>query len=228
MEIDNYLDKVCSRVKFARAHKGLKKELRNHIDDQINDYIKKGLDKDEATIKAIEQMGDPLEVGEDLNEIHKPQTDWITIGLVSILMIFGIYILISLGRADVLKTHEIRSHLKYMAIGLVLVTGLYFLDYTRLEKYAYLNYGIGIVMMIFSILMYWGRAPSGIDPFVILSFLSAILFIVGFSGIIEMQHDPTIKELIKTIIIGGIPVILYLIGTRKWIIAISKIGRAHV
>lgn len=220
-KIEEYLDKVCSKVKFAKAHRGLKKEIRYHIDDQMNDYIKSGLNKDEATIKAITEMGDPIVVGEDLNKIHKPQTDWITLGLVSLLMIFGLFVLMSLKDANILKTHEIINHLKYIGIGLLMILGLYFFDYSKLEKYSYFIYGIGILMMIYSIQRTFVIGHFGHDRFTILSILSAILFIVGFAGIIERPHNPNIKELIKTMIIGGIPLVLYMMGNRKYIIAIS-------
>lgn len=224
-EIDGYLDKVCSKVKFAKAHKGLKLELRSHIQDQAGKYSLDGMSKEEAFIKAIEEMGDPYLVGEELNSIHRPQLDWITIGLVGILMSFGIYVLVSLRNQYILGNYYMKigySQLIYMVIGILSMTILYFFDYTRLEKYSYLIYGLGLLITPFILRESFRGSISimGFNLSIILPFLASILFIIGFSGIIERNKKSSIKGLIENILLASIPIFLYMRGA-KTIIYIS-------
>lgn len=218
-EIDGYLDKVCSKVKFAKAHKGLKLELRSHIEDQARKYRLDGMAEDESFIKAIEEMGDPYSVGEELNSIHKPQIDWITIGLIGVLMLFGIYVLVSLRNQYILGNYYMKigySQLIYMVIGILFMTILYFFDYTRLEKYSYLIYSLGLLMTPFILMgpFHHHRFLLGFNLSIIMPFLASVLFIIGFSGIIERNKKSSIKGLIENIILALIPIFLYMRGTK--------------
>lgn len=218
-EIDGYLYKVCSKVKFAKAHKGLKLELRSHIEDQARKYKLDGMADDESFIKAIEEMGDPYSVGEELNSIHKPQIDWITIGLVGILMLFGIYGLMSLRNQYILGNYYMNigySQFIYMGIGILFMAILYFFDYTSLEKYSYLIYGLGLLMSPFILMepFHLHRFLLGFNLSTIVPFLASILFIIGLSGIIEKNRGSSMIGLIENIILGAIPIFLYIQGTK--------------
>ena len=39
-------------------------------------WMDKGLSEEVAEDKAVEQMGSPVKLGEELNKLYKPKVDW--------------------------------------------------------------------------------------------------------------------------------------------------------
>lgn len=76
-DVDRFLNEVCIHVKYKGAHLDISEELENHIEDHIKDFIDSGIDEETAIKKAVEAMGDPEEIGNSLNKLHKPYLGWI-------------------------------------------------------------------------------------------------------------------------------------------------------
>ena len=51
-------------------------ELDFHLKQAKNMWIEKGLSEEVAEDKAVEQMGSPIKLGQELNKLHKPKVDW--------------------------------------------------------------------------------------------------------------------------------------------------------
>lgn len=51
-------------------------ELDFHLKQTKNMWIGKGLSEEIAEDKAVEQMGSPIKLGQELNKLHKPKVDW--------------------------------------------------------------------------------------------------------------------------------------------------------
>lgn len=92
---DNFLDDLLSKVKFKFARAEIRKELEDHIEGRIDYYMERGYSRDEAEIIAVDQMGDPFQIGYELNQQHKPVYGWIIL-LTNfiIVMILMFYIMI--------------------------------------------------------------------------------------------------------------------------------------
>lgn len=75
-DIKNYLETVCEQIRFQKAHNFVKKELQDHIIDQTDAFVQQGFKKEIAVQKAIEQMGDPVLVGTELDRVHRPAMKW--------------------------------------------------------------------------------------------------------------------------------------------------------
>lgn len=86
---NTFLESVCKEVKFKKAHSAITKELSDHIEDQKLDFVKQGTNEETAQLKAIEEMGDPTEVGKRLNKAYKPRTEWSILTLAVILILAG-------------------------------------------------------------------------------------------------------------------------------------------
>lgn len=52
-------------------------------------WVEKGLSEEVAEDKAVEQMGSPIKLGQELNKLHKPKVDWFLIGLLVAAMGLG-------------------------------------------------------------------------------------------------------------------------------------------
>lgn len=87
--IMNYLDSVCSQIRWKKAHPAIRKELEGHIEEHKADAILSGMDEDNAVKRAIQAMGDPVETGKWMNNLHKPRVDiWMVVS-VCMLAVFG-------------------------------------------------------------------------------------------------------------------------------------------
>lgn len=85
IQVREFIQTVCEQVKAKRAHAIITNELIAHIEDQTEAYMKSGMDENSAERRAIAQMGDPVTVGENLDQLHRPKLDWIGI-VVNIVM----------------------------------------------------------------------------------------------------------------------------------------------
>ncbi|GIM30479.1 cell division protein FtsW [Clostridium polyendosporum] len=150
---DEFVQKVCEQIRFKAAHKGIKQELEAHIDENTEQYIAEGLDKETAAIKAVQSMGDPIEIGGELNKIHKPQTEWGVIASIILLTILGIGTMffigeLPFGNSSIFGLRQI----VYSLFGLVVLMGMYLFDYTKLYKYNKVIFASGIVLTIITVL----------------------------------------------------------------------------
>lgn len=70
MTREEYIKEILSQVKSKYAKPEIEKELNDHIDDRIEYYTDAGYDYDYALYKAMEYMGEPEQVGANMNNIH--------------------------------------------------------------------------------------------------------------------------------------------------------------
>ncbi|MCB2290922.1 FtsW/RodA/SpoVE family cell cycle protein [Clostridium sp. CS001] len=215
-KINEYIDYVCSFVKYKEAHKEIKEELSSHIEDVLDEYTlgseftatvnaEHGLLQEEAIAKAINRMGDGEGLGKQLNIAHKGTPDWITLLLTILLVNTGIILMYlmkykSLYRSsDYLFTHS----LLYAAIGTIGIVILYFFDYRKIEKYS--KHIFAGMLFIFIISIFMGNTINGhifirIGSFTIdFKAISLYVFIIALAGIFN-NYDWTNKiNLIKAI-----------------------------
>lgn len=70
-DIDRYLDQACRQVNgpdSLRAH--LRKELKEHLEEAIDALVAEGMSLDDATAKAIEDLGDPEIVRDGMESVY--------------------------------------------------------------------------------------------------------------------------------------------------------------
>ena len=70
MKKEEYLQLVTDQIRCKKARPDVKTELENHILDQMESYRNEGMEEQEAMEQAILEMGDPIEVGVELDRIH--------------------------------------------------------------------------------------------------------------------------------------------------------------
>ena len=101
MDKKKYIQTVTEQIRCKRALPLVTKELEGHIEDQKSDYMKAGMNAEEAEEAAVLEMGDPVEVGVEMDRIHRPKMAWKMIGLIAILNLAGI-VLMYLIRTSIL------------------------------------------------------------------------------------------------------------------------------
>ncbi len=62
-KIDVFLEDVAEQIQYKPIRDEIKEELAAHIEDKKEEYIWQGLDDTNAQDKAIDDMGDAVEIG---------------------------------------------------------------------------------------------------------------------------------------------------------------------
>ena len=87
--MEEYIKKLLEQVRFRKAHKGIEDEIRSHIEDQIEDNMSEGMDKETAEKRAVEDMGNPVDVGIELDKVHSPKIAWSVVIATLTVAVFG-------------------------------------------------------------------------------------------------------------------------------------------
>ena len=206
MSMEEYIKMLLEQVRFEKAHKAIGDEIRAHIEEQIEANVSDGMDRVTAEKKAVEDMGDPMEVGMSLDRVHRPQVAW---GLIIAAMTIG-----TVGA--MIRMTVCRNSFDATMIGINAFWGIslmllaFILDYTTILKYSKLLAAVLIVGMVLNQAIY-SHGPEGNflwQPYsstrVVFSTLF-ILFIPLYSGIIYRYRGQAYKGLIKAVLWIVIP-----------------------
>ena len=136
MEIQEYLDRVAGQIRNKKARELTANELQAHIEDQAAAYEKIGWSPEEATLMAVKDMGDPVQVGMELDRLHRPQFPTgmacfiLFISLISVMVQFN------------------RMHALFVLAGIGCMLGICLLDYTIIGKYGRCIAGVFLAALI--------------------------------------------------------------------------------
>lgn len=146
-EIDKYLDDVVEQIQYKPVRDEIKDEIAAHIEDRKEEYVRQGMDESKAWNKAIENMGDAVEIGTQINNVRKVQHNPLTVILIITLIMIGI-----LGnvRADLIISNNMSlSNFFYCLYGVIIFTIVYFWGYVNIVKHArtYIKVIVGTLVL---------------------------------------------------------------------------------
>lgn len=72
-----WYERVFAQIRFKPDHPAIWKELKGHLDDKRDALIADGFSSGEANRRSLEAMGDPEELGRQLDAAHKPLLGWL-------------------------------------------------------------------------------------------------------------------------------------------------------
>ena len=133
--ITEYLDTVSAQIRWKRVKPLVLSELEQHLSEQRDAFADEG--HDDAEYMAIEEMGDPVALGLELDRIHRPKPQN---GLLALTLLFAVICAgLRIGlTADwnycYLNINPVTTVLSVLLGGVALVGG-YFLDYTLLARH---------------------------------------------------------------------------------------------
>lgn len=182
--VNQYIKTVCNQIRFKKAHNCLSDEIKNHIEDQYDTYIQNGLEEQSATIKAIEQMGDPVQVGEQLNSLYRPKPEWTLIFLTITLLLLGGFTSFLLSKDPLASSQYLEKQILIMFIGIAVLIVTYFVDYTLIGRYSKIIYILLLLFLIYQIL--YGIRVNGSNPVV---YYIILLMVPAYSGIIFSMRN---------------------------------------
>ena len=77
--ITQFCDHVCQYVRFHPDHEAIRAELAAHMEDHAAALMARGVHEEEAAQQAVAAMGDPEEIGKELDKSHSPLLGWFQI-----------------------------------------------------------------------------------------------------------------------------------------------------
>ncbi|WP_420849959.1 FtsW/RodA/SpoVE family cell cycle protein [Psychrobacillus vulpis] len=148
----SYLREVSDQIKSKEAKDYVSVELDYHIKQAKKEWINKGLNEADAEEKAVGQMGNPITLGQQLNKLHRPKVDWLTVILLLITLGLSFLPMLSLNNNFSDDSMNMRYYSTHKAIFVLLggtvAFGMMLMDYRKLEKFGWLFYTIGIIILL--------------------------------------------------------------------------------
>lgn len=150
MRIEEYLQTLTQQIRCRKAHPMIRREYRSHIEEQMEEFIRCGMDRQEAEQAAVAQMGDPVEAGVALDSVHKPKLCVSVMITVLALTVAGIVMQAVLfagsDNAYIREVYLGRS-IVYNLIGLCIMALVCYVDYSFLYKHTIWLYAAWLVLM---------------------------------------------------------------------------------
>ncbi|PEL57258.1 FtsW/RodA/SpoVE family cell cycle protein [Bacillus wiedmannii] len=141
---ERFVSEVTNHIKSKEAKSFVATELEFHLKQAKNTWTEKGLSEEVAENKAVEQMGSPIKLGQELNKLHKPKVDWFLLILLVAAMGLGFLPVIAFGYMNDLLMNKVI----FVIIGIATAIGMMLLDYRKLERLGWLFYTIGVLILL--------------------------------------------------------------------------------
>jgi len=228
--MEEYIKKLLEQVRFKKAHRGIAEEIRAHIEDQIEDNMAAGMDREAAEKAAIADMGDPVEVGISMDRVHRPQIAWtmvlgaVVVGIIGcvihMLLMYNAKVLGAEGYATV--AGKTLTFSLFTILGIITMLLVYFMDYTVIARFSKI-----IAIALFALVMI-GEDELGIFAVVghnaILSSSLLLLMVPLYGGIIYKYKGGGVGALIKSLLWIIIPCSIVFLDHMKMPAAIMAIS----
>lgn len=136
---DNYMETLLAQIREKRARESVRQEVEGHICDQTTAYIAQGMSREQAEEKAIADMGDPVEAGTALDQLHRPKPAWGMLALTAVLCAAGLlllYLAQTCSQPERATDSYFQNQCWYVVLGFIILCVVYLTDYTRIAAYS--------------------------------------------------------------------------------------------
>ena len=181
--INEYLNQICKQVRWREIRPRIEAELRDHILDQRDAYMSKGLNEDAATERAIAETGDAAMLGSQFDRAHRPPQKGL-LALTFVLLAIGL-----LTRMFIFNDEDYYGFFFIRFIGSLIGTGAllaaYRADFTLIGKYPKLFCCAVLALFAAAYFMLGGGYYAPYMQYVILIFplvIAAVIFAAGSGG----------------------------------------------
>ncbi|MEK5070071.1 FtsW/RodA/SpoVE family cell cycle protein [Sporosarcina sp. FSL K6-1508] len=149
----SFLNEVRDQIKSREAKDFVEVELDYHIKEAKSHLLAKGIDEEEAEEKAVGQMGSPVMLGQQLNKLHRPKVDWLTVILLVITLGLGFIPILFVdpdysSQIGVDASYFSKNKGIFSLLGGAVAVGMMLMDYRKLAKFGWLFYGIGMLILV--------------------------------------------------------------------------------
>lgn len=213
--MNEYLNTLLEQIRCKKVRPYIRQELQDHIENQIEENIHAGMDYESAEKEAVKDMGDPIQTGISLDRIHKPQIAWKLLFMIALLSVVGIITHIMITRhIDVAEASISGKYVIHVIVGIAVMMGLYFVDYTLLAKVSKLIAVILIGLCLWT--LFFGVSLNGKTYWIVIGRWSVsmpalmLFYIPIYGGVLYKYYGSGYSGLIKAAVWMVIPVLLVL------------------
>ena len=89
MERRDYLELMTGQIRCRKMCPVIAREVEDHFEDQKQAFMAEGMTEEEAEKAAVEEMGDPDEVGVEMDQIHRTKMQWKAILVIALMEILS-------------------------------------------------------------------------------------------------------------------------------------------
>lgn len=214
-KIKNYIDDICSVIKNRSVHKEVREELLSHFEESVKENLSVCDTEDQAVSKAINDMGDSIAIGRQLNKIHKLKPEWRILIITLLFMLFGLFAMYFINMyGAVLDDNRIfLKSLVYTLIGIAIVCLLYYTDYRKMRYYSKYIYFATLLVLVYVMVFgseIGGRRAGLNFGFINIDFVKICpyFFTIALAGILDGWDWSSTKKVILGIVICMAPAIL--------------------
>lgn len=197
--MEEFIRTLTEQIRCVKARDVVAREIENHIMDQTEHYEAGGMDHERAQREAVAQMGDPVGIGVELDHIHRPQTDWDMVCMVAAFSIGGLLIQYLTGALS--EPWMLWKQCAYTGIGLILMAGIYYMDYSFIGNHAKELYAAAVLLCILGSVMM--PTVNGMHRGMI---MPMYLFVPIYGGILYQYRGQGYRGVAKSILFLLIPV----------------------
>jgi cell division protein FtsW (lipid II flippase) len=185
-----FLEQVQSQIKSKEARAFVSAELHHHLNEVKNYWLQKGISEDQAEEKAVNQMGNPISIGRNLNRIHRPKVDWITLVLFAAALLLGFLPLLSQGHMN--GNHFSIYKIVFVLMGGILALGMMFTDYRKWTNKGWLFHLVGALLLLFLTTNFntfvEGQSVFKVGPLKIEGLMAIPFFFLAWAGFFQSNR----------------------------------------
>lgn len=234
-EVAKFLDSVCGHVRAKKLHSDIKEELSVHLEQLVQDNLANGMPEQEAIEAAVSRMGDPRDIGRQLDHTHRPRTDWVMLALIALLSgagLLAMYKLQSYGMRPAGHVDYFDRKMVHTGIGIIVMAVLWACDYQIIKKYSEYIFGFGILLLVWAssagTIVNGQSAWYDIGPIgFYIPTIAIMLMIAGLAGIKPMREQEWRGAVLLVAYRGILPIFLFMqinvntMAAVYWLIFIS-------
>jgi cell division protein FtsW (lipid II flippase) len=202
-KISAYLEIVRQQIRWKKAQPIVLEEIENHIIDQKDAFMRDGLNEEEATARALAEMGDPVVVGEQLDRTHRPKPDYSLLALTSLLVFLGLMVQFSISSNIFLAKWMFERQIVWSVIAVAVMFIAYFADFTIIGRYHKIIFSL-LSLLVFVCYLFTGEVHGRSVKMVYL----LLLFPTFFAGFVYNMRNKGYGGLILCGLVLIIPAFL--------------------
>ncbi|MCR8844672.1 FtsW/RodA/SpoVE family cell cycle protein [Paenibacillus sp. SC116] len=234
--LDSYVNQVEAGIHAQEMRASIRAELEDHLYNQVEEQVDKGMSRSEAEAKAVRQMGSIDTLAEKFNMMHRTRYPWLFWGMIAILLIvsvLGIWAVQHTVTGNYAERSLLDRHFVFLGFGLVIFIITSLIDYRWWRNKGWFLYVTATAL--FGLGQLIGLEVNGVGAWIAIGgivldvgFLTTFSFLLGTFLIISQyraEHSElSIRVQLILQFIGIIPVLTFVISSQYYEVIVYLIG----
>lgn len=214
MERRDYLELLTSQIRCKKMCPVIAREVEDHIEDQKQAFLEEGMTEAEAEKSAVREMGDPVEVGVEMDQIHRPKMPWKAILVIALMEILsGIFAAFFLQQNENYGYVVGIRQIFRIAIAFPVMIIVCYMDYSWIGKHARLLTGGYLLLLVlmrhfFALQVNGATRWIGVGGFSVSLSLMSWLFLPLYGAVLYQYrgegYGAVLKATVWMLLIAGI------------------------